>query len=392
MDARRRSNVNIGFEVLRLSRALVGGREAEAVSRVLLEDGYLGMGKEVRLFETELAAYLGIPSERVVCVNSGTAALHLAVAAVTSPGDEVLLPSLTYVASFQACTAAGTRPVPCEADPETMLLDLKDAEKRLTNRTKAIMPVHYAGFPGDLTAVYDFAEAHGLRVIEDAAHAFGCLHRGKKIGAFGDIVCFSFDGIKNITCGEGGALVTADARAAAFARDTRLLGIKKDTDKRYAGGRSWDFDVTHQGYRYHMNNMHAAVGRVQLKRFSAELAPKRVELADLYRDRLDALSSVRLPNRLWRGVVPHIQPVRVLGGGRNELRGFLAERGVETGIHYKPNHLLSFFGGGRVRLPVTERLYRELLTLPLHPGLAEEDIHRVCDLIMEFFGARRDER
>lgn len=375
--------------LIRLSRSVVGQTEADAVSRVLLEDGYLGMGREVKAFEDELQAFLGSPERRVICVNSGTAALHLAVQAVTAPGDEVLVQSLTFLASFQAITAAGCVPVACEVVPETITLDLEDAKKRLTPRTKAVMPVHYASNPGDLDGVYDFANRHGLRVIEDAAHAFGCRYRGRKIGTFGDLVCFSFDGIKNITSGEGGAVVTGDCEAAQLIRDARLLGVQKDTEKRYAGQRSWEFEVHHQGYRYHLSNVLAAIGRVQLKRFPQEFAPRRVALAGLYRRMLSEVAGLQLLEADLDEIVPHIQPVLVFEGRRDELRTFLGELGIETGIHYRPNHLLGLFGGGGVSLPVTEGLYGELLSLPLHPALTEAEVSWICGQVSGFLGGRR---
>ena len=196
--------------MIKISKAVVGPAELEAMGRVMHEDGYLGIGREVRAFEEELQEYLGGQGRKVICLNSGTAALHLAVQAATNPGDEVLVQSLTFVATFQAISAAGAVPVACEVNPETVTLDLEDAAQRITPRTRAVMPVHYASNPGDLEAVYQFAQERGLRVIEDAAHAFGCTYQGQKIGSFGDLVCFSFDGLKNITSGEGGAVVTSD--------------------------------------------------------------------------------------------------------------------------------------------------------------------------------------
>ena len=270
--------------MIKISKSVVGAAELEAMGRVMRDDGYLGMGREVRAFEAELKAYLGGQEDRtVICLNSGTAALHLAVEALTSPGDEVLVQSLTFIASFQAISAAGAVPVACEVYPETVTLDLEDAARRITPRTKAVMPVHYASNPGDLEAIYDFAQRHGLRVIEDAAHAFGCTYQGRKIGSFGDLACFSFDGLKNITSGEGGAVVTSDPGVIQSVQDARLLGVQRDTEKRYQGARSWEFDVQHQGYRYHLSNLFAAIGRVQLGRFEGEFKPRRVEVAQKYR-------------------------------------------------------------------------------------------------------------
>ena len=366
--------------MMRLSRSVVGEAEAAAVHRIICEDGYLGMGSEVQRFEAEVAAYLGVPAENVVSVNSGTAALHLAVEGILGHGSgaEVLVPSLTFLASFQAVSAAGAVPVACDVRLDTATIDLEDAEKRITSKTRAIMPVHYASNPVALEAVYAFAEKHGLRVIEDAAHAFGCLYKGRKVGSFGDVSCFSFDGIKNITCGEGGCVVTADQQVAELCRDARLLAVEKDTEKRFTGQRSWEFDVERQGWRYHMSNIMAAVGRVQLSRLDGEFAPKRRMLAELYRDRLSALSGVALLTQesdAW--IVPHIFPVRILNGRQHAVIDGLEALGIPTGQHYKPNHLLTLFKAGP--LPVCEQLHGELLTLPLHPMLERTDIEAVCD-------------
>src|SRR5450759_1400654 len=201
-------------------------------------------------------------NRQVICVNTGTAALQLAVQACgIGRGDDVLVPTLTFVSCFQAVSATGATPVACEVLRDNGCLDPEDAARRITAHTKAIMPVHYASGAGKLYDVYALAKKHGLRVIEDAAHAFGGTRNGARVGATGDVVCFSFDGIKNITSGEGGAVVTSDAAVANRIKDARLLGVEKDTEKRYTGKRSWEFDVTAQGWRYHMSNVFAALGR-----------------------------------------------------------------------------------------------------------------------------------
>jgi dTDP-4-amino-4,6-dideoxygalactose transaminase len=358
--------------MIHISRAVVGAAELEAMGRVMREDGYLGMGREVRAFEEELQEYFGGGDRQVICLNSGTAALHLAVQAVTDPGDEVLVQSLTFVATFQAISAAGAVPVACEVYPETV----------------TVMPVHYASNPGDLEAINGFARRYGLRVIEDAAHAFGCTYEGRKIGSFGDLACFSFDGIKNITSGEGGAVVTSDPGVIQAIQDARLLGVQRDTEKRYQGARSWEFDVQQQGYRYHLSNLFAAIGRVQLRRFEGEFKPRRITLAQRYRAALTGTANLQLLHGDPGPIVPHIFPIRVLNGKRDGLRQFLLDRGIECGIHYKPNHLLSLYGGGRERLPVTERLYEELLTLPLHAALRDEEIDQVIGAVREFFSQK----
>ena len=366
---------------IRLAKSVIGRAEADAVTRVLLEDGYLGMGREVQRFEEEIAAFLGIDRSRVACVASGTAAVHLAVQAIVPPGGEVLVQSLTFVATYQAIHAAGAVPVSCEVRPDTVRIDLDDAERRVTAKTRAIMPVHYASNPAGLDDVYRFAERHGLRVIEDAAHAFGCRHDGRLVGTFGDTACFSFDGIKNITSGEGGVVVTSDAEVARRVSDARLLGVERDAERRFAGERSWEFDVRAPGYRYHMSNVHAAIGRVQLRRFPSEFAPRRQALARRYRARLADVPGIQLLDADLDAIVPHMQPIRVLGGRRDALRARLESAGIGTGIHYKPNHLLTLFGNGHPRLPVTEQLYEELLSLPLHPELDDAAIDYITEHI-----------
>ena len=370
--------------LIRLSKSILSQQEATAVVELMLNDGYLGMGTQVKAFEEEISSFLGIPKEWVICVSSGTAALHLSVQAVTEPEDEVLVQSLTFVSSYQAISAARARPVSCEVNPKTITIDLHDARSKLTKKTRAIMPVHYASNPGNLKEIYQFAQKYKIRVIEDAAHAFGCSYEGKKIGSFGDVICFSFDGIKNITCGEGGAIISKDPEVARRVRDCRLLGVEQDTKQRFAGKRIWNFDVTEQGYRYHMSNLFAAIGRIQLARLKNEFAPRRIELANLYRKLLEGIPGIKLLDTQLGPIIPHIQPVRVLNGKRDKLCSVLENQKIQTGIHYKPNHLLSFYSDGNVHLPICEQLHEELISLPLHPGLTNKDVERVCCVVTEF--------
>lgn len=371
------------MEKIRLAKSIVGRLEKEALNQVI-NGAYLGMGSFVQQFESRLKEYLG--AKYVICVNSGTAALHLALMATGfQPKDEVLVQSLTFVASFQAISAAGLVPVSCEVVPETCTIDLNDAKKRLTKRTKAIMPVHYASRTGNLHDIYVFAKKYNLRVIEDAAHAFGTTYYGRKVGSFGDIVCFSFDGIKNITSGEGGAVVTADKKIAEYIMDGRLLGVKKDTHKRYSGERSWMFDVTHQGYRYHMSNLFAAIGITQLERFEKEFKPIRQRIARKYCDALSSVKDIILFPDDYDEIAPHIFPVRVLNKKRNRLWKYLQDNNIECGMHYYPNHLLAYYGAQKGKLPVTEELYAQLISLPLHSGLKEKEQDYIIKKIGSYF-------
>lgn len=363
-------------KLIRLSKSCLGDAEKQAVMRVL-DHEYLGMGAEVQLFEQALTEFFGRPA---VCIVNGTAALQLALQACgIGPDDEVLVQSLTYVASFQAISATGAKPVACDVNPETLTLDWRDAERRLTSKTKAVMPVHYSGGVGDMDGIYAFAKRHGLRVIEDAAHAIGTVHQGKRVGGFGDIACFSFDGIKNITSGEGGCIVTDDPDVLRKVRDTRLLGVEKDTEKRYTGQRSWEFDVTSQGWRYHMSNIMAAIGIEQLKRFP-QMAATRQRLARRYDELLKNHPRIRLLPHDYDAVVPHIYVVRIKSmSDRKTLRTQLLEHGIQTGIHYQPNHVLGFYHDpAALPLPETEEVFSKLLTLPLHPDITDQDVEFIC--------------
>ena len=368
--------------LIRLSKSVIGKEEQNAIKGVL-EKEFLGTGPVTQAFEKDLKEYMG-SKVNVVCTNTGTAALQLAVQGCgLGNGDEVLVPTLTYLASFQAISATGAQPISCDVLAESGLIDLNDAHKRITSNTKAIMPVHYTGYVGDLDAVYDFAKEHDLRVIEDGAHAFGTTYKDKKIGSFGDVACFSFDGIKNITCGEGGAVVSSDENVIQKVQDARLLGVEKDTEKRYQRQRSWEFDVKSQGWRYHMSDIMAAIGRVQLNRFESDFKPKRIRLHKHYREILIDVDGIKFFETDIENVVPHIMPIRILNGKRDYVREKLAGLNIETGIHYKPNHLLSYYGCGKVSLPVAEKLYEELLTLPLHPDLNSEDVEFICEKLKE---------
>jgi dTDP-4-amino-4,6-dideoxygalactose transaminase len=368
------------MEHVRRSRSVVGEREMAAVQRVM-EIAYFAMGPEVQAFETELTTFIGGESRAVMCVTTGTAALHLSLEACgIGPGDEVIVPSFTFVASFQAVTAAGATPVACDVDPETLCIDVADAARRVTPRTKAIMPVHFASQSGDLAGVYALAEQHGLRVVEDAAQAFGCRYRDERVGATGDIVCFSFDGVKNITAGEGGAVVTADPVVAEFVRDARLLGVQKDTEKRFARDRSWEFDVATKGWRFHMSDLMAAIGRVQLTRFD-EFAEARVSVARRYDELLEGVPGLRLMRFDYDAIVPWAYLTFVEQGRRDELMAALIAENIEVSVQYKPNHLLTFFGGGSETLPVSEQVYREVLGLPIHPMITPEQQERVATVV-----------
>jgi dTDP-4-amino-4,6-dideoxygalactose transaminase len=367
---------------IKLSSPLIGYEEIEAVTRVL-QSHNLNMGRETMLFEEELKSFFGQDDIYVCAVNSGTAALTLALSAYgLGPGDEILVPTYTFVATFQAVSAIGATAIPCDVDVEDAFVNLEDATARLSSRTKAVVPVLYAGCDQQLSRVYDFADQYSLRVVVDAAHSFGTAGIVKDCpGA----ICFSFDAIKNITCGDGGLIVTKDLALYTRIKDARLLGISGDTAARYKGERTWDPDVTFQGYRFHLNSIAAAIGRAQLSKFDL-LKEKRRKYARMYFSGLSGLSMTHLsffpiePDR----IVPHIFPILVKNQKRNALREFLGQRGIETGVQYKPNHLLSFYNL-KYSLVNAETIYHSVLSLPLHPRLDEGDVEYVVESIIEFF-------
>ena len=361
-------------ELIRLSKSDISDKEIKNVVKVL-KKGFLGMGDEVKEFELKLSNYLG---REVVCVANGTAALQLALQACNiGHGDEVLVPSLTYVASYQAIIATGAKPISCEVDREDLIIDISDAKNKITNKTKAIMPVFFSGGVADLEALYLFANKNKLRVIEDAAHAFGSKYKSKLIGSFGDVTCFSFDGIKNITSGEGGCIVTNDKDVVKKLKDSRLLGVEKDTENRYTGKRSWEFDVTEIGWRYHMSNIMASIGITQLERINY-FSKKRQKLAKEYDKLFNNNNNIFTLKRDYENIVPHIYVVKIKGLiSKNELRKSMLELKIETGSHYQPNHLLTLFRNSGY-CPNTEEISKELISLPLHTSLSLKQIEYVA--------------
>jgi len=368
---------------VRLSKCSISAAEIASVTEVLKAEG-LGMGPKVAEFEESIKRYLRTDKD-VVCVNTGTSALQLALSALgICSGDEVLVPSLTYVGTFQAISATGATPVSCEVNPDTLFIDLEDAKTRMTPRTKAIMPVHYASSSSGMSDLYSFARKNQLRVVEDAAQAFGCFRDGVKVGVAGDIVCFSFDGIKNITAGEGGAILSSDSELVQRMRDCRLLGVKKDTEKRTTNKRAWDFDVENQGFRFHMSNINAAIGLEQLKRIES-FRDKRQIIVKRYIEKLSSINEVEILDFNYKDIMPHIFVIKVKD--RDGLRNYFSKYEIEYGIHYKPNHMLKLYSKNSVDLPITERLYQEVITLPCHVDLSMQEQDYVIEKLKDFYSS-----
>jgi dTDP-4-amino-4,6-dideoxygalactose transaminase len=307
--------------MLPVSRPFFGKEELSGISDVL-DSRWLGLGATVKEFEDKSAAFLSAP--RFLAVNTGTTALHLALkASGIGKGDEVIIPSLTFVAGPQAIVAAGAQPVFCDVNKENLNLDSNDVENLITKNTKAIMPVHYRGLPCNMDGLLAIAQKYNLIVIEDAAHAFGSKYKGRFIGSFGHITCFSFDPIKNVTCGEGGGIVFQDPKMHELAIKMRILGIDKDTWSRYQNKRSWFYDVTDEGYRYHMPNFCAAIGVVQLGRFK-EMNTRRVEICKKYDDELKNLKRIHIFPIDYHETAPFMYIV--YAEDRNSFMEFMTQR------------------------------------------------------------------
>ena len=355
-----------------------------------LEQGWLGMGASVGAFEEALKEVLGAQDRHVVAVNTGHSALHLALMlAGVGPGDEVITPSFNNIADFQAILAVGASPVFCDILDDTLCLDVAKAEALVGPRTKAIIAMDYDCFLADHDAVSALAARHGLRVIHDAAHAIGSNYRGKRVGSFSDICMFSFDPVKTITCIDGGALVVRTEQEMAALHEMRLIGMGQPASVMYGNQRAWTYDVKRLGFRYHMANLHAAIGLAQLAKLPA-ISASRQASCRRYNDRLAAVPHVSTPASDFVDVTPFLYYIRVPAESRDALRAGLKEAGVDTGIHWQPGHWFSLFKDARRGdLGITDAVGAQVLSLPLHSMMEPDTVDQVCDAIAAFYAKWR---
>jgi dTDP-4-amino-4,6-dideoxygalactose transaminase len=351
-----------------------------------LEVGWLGMGATTKEFEERISAYLGLQDRFVVATNTGTSALHIAlIAAGVGPGDEVITPSFNYVADHQAIRMAGADVVMCDIRDDNLGIDCAKTEALITKKTKAIIPLHFAGIPCDQANVFRLAEKHRLRVIEDAMHAFGTTINDRKIGSYGDIACFSFDPVKIVTSIDGGCVVVTGEKELQHLHHLRLLGVDKDTAERYKNSRAWDYDVVDQGFRYHLNNIMASVGVSQIKRVDEFIASRRT-VCRAYSEAFRGLDGVMVPQSDFSNISPFIYSLRVAGGKREALIKHLNSKGIDVGVHFVPVHKHTAFRNARCGdLSVTDKVVSEVLTLPLHSNMKPEFVDRVIEGVTGFF-------
>jgi dTDP-4-amino-4,6-dideoxygalactose transaminase len=352
-----------------------------------LRDGWLTTGPNVRRFEEQFAQAAGV--RNAVAMNSCTAALHVALRAFgVGPGDEVVMPSLTFVAGAQCTLELGAIPVFADIDPQTLCVTPHSIDRVLTPRTRVIIPMPYAGRPLNVGAIVELAHQRGIKVLEDAAHAVGTLDRGEWAGTRSDAAAYSFYATKNLTTCEGGMLLTNDDELAERARILSLHGMDRDAWKRYSASGSWRYDVVEPGYKYNLGDPLAAIGVAQLRRMP-ELQARRHELAALYTSALAGIPGIRVPalpsdrrdQMSWCMYVIAVDEydARI---GRDALIDALREANIGTSVHYIPTHLMSAYRFlDTCACPETERTWTQLLSLPLFPSMSDRDVRDVAEAI-----------
>jgi len=373
--------------------------EADEIEEVVdsLRSGWITTGPKVARFEELFVARLGVT--QAVAVNSATAGLHLAVAALDlRPEDEVIVPAITWAATANVVELCGARTVFADVDPDTLCIDPGDVARRVTPRTRAIIPVHFAGQPVDLDALQSLAREHGLVLIEDAAHALGARHCGREIGTTGDLAVFSFHPIKNITTGEGGMITCNDAALADRLRTLRFHGVSKNAWNRFRGGGVPQYDVLEPGWKYNMLDLQAALGLHQLGKLD-RFNERRVRLAARYDVRLREVPELRplAPTHYasasaWQLYVVRLD-LQAVDLDRDDFMQALGAEGIGTGLHFPALHLSSYYarkyGYGPGSLPLAEAAGASILSLPLYPLLSESDQDDVLAAIGRVLRAHR---
>ena len=376
-------------DFLPFSKPSIGDAEVNAVSAVL-RSGWITTGAQAQAFEQELGRYCS--SEHTIALASATAGMHLLLKALDiGPGDEVITPSLTWASTVNLIVLSGATPVFADVDPDTLMVTPETVSACLTQKTRLIIPVHYAGAVADLIPLRSLANKHGIPIIEDAAHAIGSEYRGERIGRQGTAI-FSFHPIKNITTGEGGALTTDNPELAERIRRLKFHGLGVDAFDRQIQGRSPQAEVLEPGFKYNLTDIGAALGLEQLKRLDDFIA-RRSELAAYYRQRLEEvaelapLGDVPYPTRhSW-----HLFIVRLLenraGLNRDAFMAALKERNIGTGLHFRAVHTQKYYRENlqiaEGSLPNTEWNSARMCSLPLFPAMSIEDVNDVIDAIKD---------
>lgn len=372
-------------------RPSIGEREIDAALDVL-RSGWLTTGRKCQEFEERFADFLG-GDVHAIAVNSATAGIHLAAEACgVGPGDAVLVPTLTFSASAAAFRHVGAEIILVDIEPSSLTIDIEDAERKVTPDCKAIVPVHFAGWPCDMARIGAFARRHGLRVIEDAAHALPAHRDGQLVGAGDSDACvFSFYANKTITTGEGGMLATRDPKVAQRARVMRTHGLNRDAFDRFREvSAGWSYDIVAAGFKYNLTDLAAAIGVAQLERVH-EFQEQRERIAKLYLAELAGLP-IDLPVAAPPGGLHawHLFPISIHADapvGRDEFISMLKQRDIGSSVHYRPLHQMSYwrerYPRGGDEFPNADRYFQGAVTLPLYPYMDPADALRVVDVLKE---------
>lgn len=373
---------------VRLFKPCVGSEELEAIQGAFSR-AWLGLGEKVYEFESAWSSYIGAKSS--IGVNSGTAALHMALAAYRFPrGKKVLVPTMTFIASAVAAVYNGLDPIFVDIDEETLGMDIEDMERKITPDTVAVVAVHMGGHPLPMERINDVARKYNLKVIEDCAHCAGGEYNGKKLGTWGDIGCFSFEEKKGMTTGDGGMMSSDDVELMEYIKPMRWVGIDKDTWKRedqyYDAGISskhWYYDINLVGYKYNMNDLCASIGLAQLPKLDTFNANKRRAIKR-YIDGLSSARTVRplLPYDTEGNSAYWIMGVRAQK--RDDLILHLKKHDIATSVHYTPLTMQPLFRDHTEPVPVAEKVYDEMLTLPLYADISDEEVDYVVENILAF--------
>jgi len=365
-------------------KASIDEKEINAVSDVL-KSGWLTMGEKTFEFERLFSEYTGACYS--VAVNSCTSALHLALKAIDlKPGDEVIIPAITFIATWEVVTYFGAVPVIADVEKDTHLLDAGSFESLITSRTKAVIAVHYSGQPCDMDRIIEIAKGRGIFVIEDAAHSLPAFYKNRPVGSIGDFTCFSFYATKTVTTGEGGMITTCDESLAERIRSLRLHGISRDAWNRYSESGTWQYDVMEAGYKYNPTDISSAIGIEQLKK-SDEMNERRSCIASMYNDcfskseyaEIYTLKNDRISS--W-----HLYPLKIriesAAVSRDEFIKEMKLCGISTGVHFIPLYRFSCFTGSGLTpeaFPGSEYVFNREVSLPIFPGMAELEVEYVAE-------------
>jgi len=378
--------VKIRKKFLPFSRPSIGRSEISKVT-TCLKSGWITTGALCKEFEDKFCQLTG--SRQAISLNSATAGMHIALTALNiGAGDEIITPSMTFASTVNMITLRGATPVFIDIDYGTLNINPNLIEEKISKKTKAIIPVHFAGAPADMDKINNLARQYNLTVIEDAAHAVGTFYRGIHAGGFGHPAIFSFHPIKNITTGEGGMITLNDVDLEKKLRLLRFHGIERDAWKRYGKGGNPSYDIAEPGYKYNMPDVLAALGLAQMERWQ-EFNQRRVRLAELYLEGLKNISGIDLPQILEYDHIHawHLFVIKVLALNRDEFMNRLSDYNIGYGLHFPPTHSLSYvkerYASSIGLLPETEHAADKIISLPLFPDMREKDVEYVCKAIKE---------